>query len=164
MRDWTRLVMPAWSKKDERDEARLINWSRSCCWKEELIRKPSRNSSKETEWFVLWSSVDLPQYGLTSTTLQSISPLEANLILSIKLLLSTVERRSWAQLLVFNVCAVVVLSMGNCFLLMKLSSSRTVLPAVCVHPVCGPSRTCSRNRRNEAVKSKLKSSHWSIGA
>lgn len=59
--DWARLVIPAWSKNDVNDEARLINLSRSCCWKVEFVRNPSRNSKWSTIDTRIHAWKDLPQ-------------------------------------------------------------------------------------------------------
>ena len=89
-----------------------------------------------------------------------ISPLDANLILSKKLFVSPWGNISGAQWFVFG--GLNDDDDDGSIIEELFESSKFILfiPEGAVQTFDGTSNTCSRNRRNEAVKSTFKSSHW----
>ena len=74
-------------------------------------------------------------------------------------MLSTLANRSWAQFDEFRVWLVVVLSTNMLSRKTDHRLNRWYYQQYVSIQFEGPSKTCSRNRRNEAVKSNWKSSH-----
>ena len=156
--------MPVWSKNEESDEARLINLSRSCCWNDEFVRKPSRNSERKHQWAEVFNS-DAVVYRSKAWHRH-----HSNWFLHWMLIWCFRENHSdhrggkdrdsnrslssrdssWVRLEKNEVTD-------------RAKERERLVPEVIDQLFAGASKTCSRNRRNDAVKSTFKSSQGSNG-